>query len=208
MKILILKPSSLGDVIQALPVLRLLKLHFRDAEIFSLDEYGGLAPDDPGLCANMLRRFLIDTIDLPKKNFHAIDTAAKNLAQFCRDYDAFIGKGFDLTLLGIGLNGHLGLNEPGSAMDSPTRRVDMHPTTVSGSSRYLTHSNLPTWGVAVGLKQLLASREIWLLANGPAKAEIIHRTVKGPIDISLPASLLRKHPSSYLFLDREAAAML
>jgi len=184
------------------------QVSFRESEIFSLDEYGGLAKNDEGRCANMLRRFLVDGIDLPEDRLHTIDTEASNLEKLCREYDAAIGDGFDLTLLGLGLNGHLGLNEPGSAADSITRRVEMHPTTISGSAKYLTHSKLPTWGVAVGLKQLLASKEVWLLANGPSKAEIIRRTLKGPIDISTPASLLRRHPRACLFIDAEAGGLI
>ena len=84
----------------------------------------------------------------------------------------------------------------------------MHPTTVQGSANYLTHSKLPTWGVAVGLKQLLASKEVWLLANGSAKAEIIRRTLQEPIDVSLPATLLRKHPHSCLFVDAAAGSLI
>jgi glucosamine-6-phosphate isomerase len=184
------------------------EVSFREAEIFSLDEYGGLAPDDPGLCKNMLRRYLLDRIDLPKERFHPIDTQAADLDRVCREYEQAIGSGFDLTLLGIGLNGHLGLNEPGSGADSPTRRIEMHPTTISGSARYLTHSKLPTWGVAVGLKRLLASKEIWLLANGSAKAEIIRRTLQDKVSEALPASLLRTHPRSYLIVDAEAGALI
>lgn len=184
------------------------QVSFRQAEIFALDEYGGLAQDDPGRCANMLRRFLVDSIDLPKERFHVLDTNAPNLEQVCRDYDAAIGPGFDLALLGIGLNGHLGLNEPGSPVDSPTRRVEMHPASVSGSSQYVSQSRLPTWGVTVGLKQLLASKEVWSLVNGPKKAEIVHRSLKGEIDISVPASLLRTHPRSYLMLDAQASALI
>jgi len=184
------------------------QVSFREAEIFSLDEFGGLAADDGGRCANMLRHFLLDSIDLPKERFHAIGTNAGDLDRVCHDYDAAIGDGFDLTLLGLGLNGHLGLNEPGSPIDGITRRVELHPTTVSGSARYLTHTRLPTWGVAVGLKHLLASREVWLLANGPTKAEIIRRTLQDPIGVSLPASLLRKHPHSFLFVDSDAGALI
>src|SRR4030095_8157918 len=151
---------------------------FHEAEIFALDDYGGLAPDDPGPCRNMLQRYLLNHIDLPPERFHFIDTAARDLDRVCGEYDALIEShgGFDVTLLGIGLNGHLGLNEPGSPVDSPTRRVEMHESTIKGSARYLTHSNLPTWGVGVGLKHLLASHEVWLLANGAGKAEIIQRT--------------------------------
>ena len=112
------------------------QVSFREAEIFSLDEYGGLAADDPGRCANMLRSYLVDLIDLPKNRFHTIDTTASDLDKLYREYDAAIGSGFDLTLLGIGLNGHLGLNEPGSALDSPTRRVEM--PTAAAIDRFCT----------------------------------------------------------------------
>jgi len=184
------------------------QVSFRDAEIFALDDYGGLGADDAGKCVNLLRRYLIDLIDLPKERFHFIHTDEPDLDGICRDYDKRIGSGFDLTLLGIGLNGHLGLNEPGSSPDSTTRRVEMHATTIAASAGYLQHSHLPTWGVGVGLAQLLGSREVWLLANGARKAEIIRRAMKEEITADVPASLLRRHPASYLFVDAEAGALL
>jgi glucosamine-6-phosphate isomerase len=184
------------------------QVSFRDAEIFALDDFGGLAPDDPGRCANMLHRYLVDLIDLPGDRFHVIDTGARDLDQICRDYDALICQGFDLTLLGIGLNGHLGLNEPGSAPDCGTRRVQLAESTIKSSAAYLSHSNLPTWGIGVGLKQLLGSKEVWVLANGARKAAIIQRTVKGEITTEVPASLLRNHPNAWLILDAAAGALV
>jgi glucosamine-6-phosphate isomerase len=182
---------------------------FHEAEIIALDDYGGLAPADPGRCRNMLRRYLIDHVDLPPERFHWIDTDAPDLEKVCRDYDALIERGgFDLTLLGIGLNGHLGLNEPGTSPDSTTRRVQMHESTIKASAGYVTHSNLPTWGVGVGLKHLLGSKEVWLLANGAKKAQIIRRAVRGEVSVELPASLLRRHPNSWLFVDAYAGGMI
>jgi glucosamine-6-phosphate deaminase len=182
---------------------------FRHAEVFALDEYGGLAPDDPGLCVNMLRRDLVDRIDLPEERFHVIDVHAPDLDRVCRDYDGRIAeRPFDLTLLGIGMNGHIGLNEPGSPLDSVTRRVEMHATTIAASAGYLTHARLPTWGVGVGLKHLLASTEVWLLANGSAKADIVRQTVHAEIGADLPASWLRTHPNSFMIVDADAGAGL
>ena len=181
---------------------------FRTAEIFALDDYVGLAPDDEGKCVNILRRFLIEHVDLPKEQFHFIATDAPDLERVCRDYDRLIGDGFDLTLLGLGLNGHLGLNEPGSAPDSTTGRVKMHASSIGASADYLKHSNRPTWGVTVGLKQLLASKEIWLLASGAKKADIIRRTVKGDVTTEVPATLLQRHPNCFLSVDAEAGALL
>lgn len=180
------------------------KVSFREAEVFTLDEFGGLPPGDPGQCVQQLRRGLIDHIDLTPQRFQFLNPGAPNLKAECRRYDEAIGRGFDLTLLGIGLNGHLGMNEPGTPADATTHRVDLHPSTVEASRRYLTHGQAPTWGLTVGLKQLLASKEVWLLACGAGKAEIVQRTFKGEITPEVPASLLRSHPNCNLFVDAAA----
>jgi glucosamine-6-phosphate deaminase len=194
--------AVMGEAVKARQV------SFREAEVFCLDEYGGLAPEDPGRCANMLGHYLLQYIDLPRENFHRIDIDAPDLEKVCRDYDASIEPGFDLTLLGLGLNGHLGMNEPGSRADSPTRKVSLAASTVKSSAKYLTHGHLPTWGVSVGLRQLVGSGEVWLLANGAAKAEIIQRTVEGTIGEEVPATLLRQHGKSFLMVDAEAGKRL
>jgi glucosamine-6-phosphate deaminase len=181
---------------------------FRDATAFALDEFGSLRPDDPGRCANMLRDHLVNHIDLPPTRFHVFDTDAPDLDQVCHDFDIAVGSGFDLTLLGIGLNGHLGMNEPGTPPDSPTRRVELHPQTVTSAARYITHTRVPTWGLTIGLKQLLASEEVWLLATGSTKAEIVRQILCGEVTPDVPASLLRPHRNCYLFLDNAAAALL
>ncbi|HUL51463.1 MAG TPA: glucosamine-6-phosphate deaminase [Candidatus Nitrosotalea sp.] len=199
-------PNRIYEAMGASVVAR--RISFRKSEIFALDEYGGLAAEDEGKCVNMLRRRLLDHIDLPADRFHFIDVDAPDLKKVCRDYDALIGNGFDLVLLGIGLNGHLGLNEPGSSPDSTTRRVEMHPISINASATYVKQSALPGWGVTVGLKHLLASREAWLLANGPRKAAIIQRLLHSNPDDQLPASLLRRHSNSYLFVDAEAGSLL
>lgn len=184
------------------------KVSFREAEVFTLDEFGGLPPGDPGQCVQQLRRCLINHIDLAPERFHFLHTGATNLREECLRYDRAVGRVFDLTLLGVGLNGHLGMNEPGTPADATTHRVDLHPTTVTASRRYLTHAQAPTWGVTVGLKHLLESKEVWLLACGASKAAIIHRTLKGEITPDVPASLLRSHPNCLLFVDDAAAASL
>lgn len=177
------------------------ELSFRHARIFALDEYGGLAPDDPGRCVSMLRRHLIDHIDLPPERFHFLDTLQPDIDRACAEFEAVLnspdadadaeqgtekreggekgGGGLGLTLLGIGRNGHLGLNEPGSAADSPTRRVALHAQSTDAARSYVRGSQLPTWGATLGMRQILGSAEIWLLGSGPAKAAIIERLVKG-----------------------------
>jgi glucosamine-6-phosphate isomerase len=181
---------------------------FAQTTVYALDEFGELAPDDPGRTRNMLAHHLIGRIDLPAAAFHFLDPWVDDVEEECRRYDAAVADGFDLVLLGIGLNGHLGMNEPGSPGNSPTRRVELHETTVGSSARYLSHPNLPRWGLTVGLKSILASKEVWLLASGSAKASILKRTVAGDITEDVPASLLRRHPNCSLFVDAEAGALL
>lgn len=181
---------------------------FARAAVFVLDEFGGLDADDPGRTRNMLQRHLLNATDLPAGALHTLDPEHPDVPQHCREYDAAIGEGFDLVLLGIGLNGHLGMNEPGSPVDGTTRQVELHGSTIQSSARYFSHQNLPRWGLTVGLKTLLASSEVWLLANGRAKADIIRRTVEGDIGPSNPASLLRRHQNCSLFVDAEAGALL
>jgi glucosamine-6-phosphate deaminase len=181
---------------------------FADARVFALDEFGDLAPDDPGRTAHTLRRQLLQPVGLPIPAFHFLDPDQPDIERHCRDYDRAIGHGFDLVVLGIGLNGHLGMNEPGSPMESETRRVDLHASTVQSSARYFEHDNLPRWGLTVGLKAILSSKEVWLLAKGPTKADIVRQTVRGEISLSNPASLLRRHPNCSLFVDDEAGARL
>jgi len=181
---------------------------FERASVFALDEFGGLAPDDPGRCRHTLQRQLIGASDLPPAAFHFLDPDDPDIAQHCADYDAAIGDGFDLMLLGIGLNGHLGMNEPGLPADSSTRRVELHGTTIQSSARYFAHQNLPPWGLTVGLRTVLASKEVWLVANGAAKAGIVRQTIRGEISSSNPASLLRQHPNCSLFVDADAGALL
>ena len=181
---------------------------FARARLFVLDEFGGIAADDPGGTRNTLQRQLLDGVDLPPSAFHVLDPNHGDLTRHCADYDAAVGDRFDLMVLGLGLNGHLGMNEPGSAIDSVTRRVELHPGTIQSSARYFPHGRLPDWGLTVGLKAILAAKEVWVLANGAAKAPVIERIVRGAISTDNPASLLRRHANCALIVDADAAAAL
>ena len=177
------------------------------ATIFLLDEFGGVAPSDPGRCDNMLRRGLLDRLAVPPAQFHRFDLTG-DVLQECAAYEAAVGDGCDITLLGIGSNGHIGMNEPGSSPDSATRRVSLAAATVTASARYFNREHdLPTWGVTMGVGTILRSREIWLLATGPAKAAIVGQTLRGAITPDVPASLLRSHGNTILFTDEAAAAL-
>jgi glucosamine-6-phosphate deaminase len=181
---------------------------FSRAEVFLLDEFGGVAPDAKGRCDVMLRRTLIDAIDLPADRYHRPEPEAVDVDEMCRCYEAAVYGRLDLTLLGLGTNGHIGMNEPGSARDSPTRRVDLAPETIGASARYFDEGPLPTWGVTIGLRSLLASRTVYLVATGASKAAIVRAVMQEPVSTKRPASLLRDHPDAWLFVDAAAASSL
>jgi glucosamine-6-phosphate deaminase len=182
---------------------------FRRAHVFLLDEFGGVPPDAKGRCDVMLHRSLLDHVDLDPQRYHRLDPEAEDLAAMCAAYDASMTPPLDLVMLGIGRNGHVGMNEPGTSPESATRRVELAPSTTQASVRYFGEgAALPTWGVTIGLSAILAARTIWILATGEGKADIVRDVLLEPVSTTRPASLLRGHPNCWLFLDAAAASKL
>ena len=181
---------------------------FSRADVFLLDEFGGVPPDAAGRCDVMLRRTLFDAIDLAPARYHRPEPEAPDLDAMCRRYEDASHGQLDLTLLGLGTNGHIGMNEPGSPRDSLTRRVDLAPETIRASARYFSEGPLPLWGVTIGLRSLLASRSVYLIATSEAKAAIVRDVMIEPVSTDRPASLLREHPDAWLFVDAAAASAL
>ena len=180
-------------------------IDFSSAEVFLLDEFG-LLPGDAARCDEMIRRDFLDLLQVPPAAFDTLDPQAGDLAVECRRFDKSVASGgLDLTMLGLGHNGHLGLNEPGSTPDSATRIVHLEQSTVVAADRY-GPSSPPVWGLTLGMKAILESAEIWLLVTGPEKQEILNRVLEGPIGPDVPASFLRTHPRAVVLADESAAA--
>jgi glucosamine-6-phosphate deaminase len=178
------------------------------ATVVVLDEFGGLPVDDPARCDTMIRRDLLDRLAAPPAAVLHLDPDAEDLDMECRRFDHEVAAGgLDLVLVGIGMNGHIGLNEPGSGPASPTRRVELAETTRQGAAAYGAASP-PSWGLTLGLDRILEAREVWLLATGPGKADVLREALEGPITPRLPASLLRSHPRLVVLADEAAAAGL
>jgi glucosamine-6-phosphate deaminase len=174
--------------------------------VFLLDEFGDLPIGHRGRCETMLRTALLDRV--PAGEFHFPDVDAPDLEIECRRYrDLIDDGGLGLALLGLGMNGHLGLNEPGSSADQPTRAVELTEETREGARNYGADPP-PTWGLAVGLAEILAAREVWLLVTGSAKAEILGRVINDEVNDQVPATFLRTHPNSVIWADEEAAGLL
>jgi glucosamine-6-phosphate deaminase len=180
------------------------RMTLEGVQIFLLDEFGGLPEGDPGRCEVMIRRDLIDRVSgSPTVIMPDVDAADPGL-ESRRYADALRDGGIDLALVGLGGNGHIGMNEPGSTPDLVTRVVDLAASTTEHALHYGATS-APTWGITVGLAELLDSSELWLLVTGKHKQEILARSLEGPVSPEVPASLLRRHPNLTVLADESAS---
>jgi len=175
--------------------------------VILLDEFG-LEPQSRSRCDVMIRHDLVERLSEAPKVLHTIDTESADLERECGRYEALVRDGgLDLAILGLGLNGHLGLNEPGSELKSTTRVVQLTHETADHAKTYGSDAPM-TWGVTLGIDSLLAANELWLLVTGESKAEILARTLTDAVGPDLPATYLRLHDNVTLFVDEEAAALL
>lgn len=179
-------------------------------EVFVLDEYVGVPPEEPRNCANLLRRGVADAWGIPPERFHAISPRPSEAAPAIRDHERRIAQagGLDVVVLGLGQNGHLGFNEPGSTRDSVGRVLPLESSSVEANRLWFDGRYAPAEGVTTGLTAILAARRVLLLAFGPHKTAAVNAMVQGPPTAACPASWLRTHPDAHVFLDRAAAAGL
>lgn len=175
------------------------------ATIVLLDEYLGLPAGHPARCDSTLRERLLGRLPDPPARFLAFGVDDRDPVAACASFDAEIAAlgGLDLVVLGLGLNGHIGMNEPGTTAGATTRVVDLAPSTMEAARGYGVDPP-PTRGVTLGLAEILAAREIWLLVSGDRKAPILAATLDGPVTPSVPASLLRDHPGLRVMADDAA----
>jgi len=168
---------------------------FRDVVTFNLDEYAGVPREHPGSYWTYMQQHLFAHVDVDTHNIHIPDGTAADLAAECVRYEAAIREavGLELTFLGVGRNGHIGFNEPGTPFDARTRVVELTPSTRAANAEFFPNGEVPTHAVTMGIGTILESREIVLLAAGAGKHEAIERLRSGAIDESFPASALWKH---------------
>jgi glucosamine-6-phosphate deaminase len=124
-------------------------------------------------------------------------------ADAAAEHDA-AARDLDLVLLGLGMNGHVGFNEPGSTAGSPTRVVELDEATLAAAVERYAATRRPTAGITLGLDRILEAREVWVLATGARKADVLAHALEGPETPDVPASYLRRHPNLVVFVDRAA----
>lgn len=186
------------------------RLPLSHLSVFALDEYVGVPAQDPRTCGQLLRRCVAEAWGVPADQFFAIDSEEATALASVRAHEARVetGGGLDVAVLGLGVNGHLGFNEPGSKRDSTARVVLLEPVSVEANRRWFGGDYAPSRGATVGLKTILAARRLLLLAYGASKAAAVRAMVEGPVSERCPASFLQAHGEAHVFLDAEAAACL
>jgi len=174
----------------------------------NLDEYVGLPKNHPESYRSFMDRQLFDHINIKRENTHVPDGNAEDLEAECKRYEAIIDSlgGLDFQLLGIGQNGHIGFNEPGTPFDSVTHVVELTENTRQANARFFNSiDEVPTKAITMGIKSILKSKEILLLISGESKAEALRRLMHEDISEDFPASALKNHPNCTVIYDKAAS---
>ncbi len=175
----------------------------------ALDEYLGLAPDHPDSYARQLRREVGEPLGIPPERCDFLRGDAPDAAQECARYEGVLARGVDLQVLGIGRNGHIAFNEPGTDLASRTRVVALESSTREANRAQLTAlTDTPPAALSQGIGTILDARRILLVARGAAKAGSLARALHGPVDPACPASALQLHADVTVIADHDAAAGL
>jgi glucosamine-6-phosphate deaminase len=186
---------------------------FRKAATFNTDEYVGLPPEDHRSTRHLMNAHLFYQVDIPREQTFVPRGDTIDLDAECRAFDLLIEArgGLDLVVLGLGHNGHVGLNEPGSLPKSRTRVVDLTPSTVaaiSGGERFRSLDETPSQAISMGMSQILDARRVLVLATGIGKAESVARMVTGKVGPGMPATMLIGHRDLILVVDNSAVSQL
>lgn len=186
-------------------------LDFQRVTTFNLDEYVGLPKEHDQSYHYFMYENLFKHINVPMQNTHVPSGTTHNYQAFCEWYERRIVEcgGIDLQILGIGTDGHIAFNEPGSSLGSRTRIKTLAKQTIDDNSRFFDKpEDVPIYAITMGVGTILEARQIVLVANGDKKAEAVANAIEGPVTSMCTASALQLHQDSLIFIDRPAAKNL
>ncbi|MBD0277058.1 MAG: glucosamine-6-phosphate deaminase [Flavisolibacter sp.] len=174
-----------------------------------LDEWVGKNGSDEGSSRYYLDQQLYHPLQIPAEHISFFDGRAADLNEECRKMEAFIQQHhITVAVVGLGMNGHIGFNEPGVSLEHRTHVVDLDETTKKVGQKYFKEQQVLTQGITIGFAALMEAEHIFLMASGTHKAAIIQQVLEGPETAQVPGSLLRRHPNLHVYLDKEAAQLL
>ncbi len=187
------------------------ELDFSKVVTFNLDEYVGLPPNHDQSYHYFMHDKLFNHININPANVHIPSGIAKDFAKYCQWYEDEIKKagGIDLQVLGIGSDGHIGFNEPGTSLSSRTSLVTLTEETIKDNSRFFEkEEDVPRFAITMGVGTIMEAKCCLLLANGEKKADPVSVLVEGPITSQVTASALQMHPNAIVIIDKAAASKL
>ena len=187
------------------------KVSFRQVKAFNLDEYVGLTPSHPRSFASAMKNELFSHIDILPENINALDGSKEDMIQECQRYESLIDANpIDIQILGIGMDGHIAYNEPGSPLDGACHVVDLHQESIESSLDYgFDHiEDVPTQGVTQGIGTIMKAKQLIMMAKGEKKADLVKRMIYGEVTSDFPSSIIQRHPNVIVCLDRSAASQL
>lgn len=188
------------------------KVSFQNVVTFNMDEYLGLSEDHPESYFRFMHENLFNHIDIKKENINLLDGMAKDIEAECQNYEDRIHKagGIDLFLGGVGVDGHLAFNEPGSSPNSRTRKVGLTQSTIRANARFFDNdlSKVPTEALTVGVGTVLDSREVLIMMTGDNKAHALRQTVEGAVSQMWPVTAIQLHANSMVVCDEAATPEL
>lgn len=187
------------------------EIDFSRIRSFNLDEYIGLPEEHPESYHAFMKAQLFDHVNIPEDQWHVPKGMATNLVVECERYEEAVSAagGIDLQLLGLGRDGHIGFNEPGSSLASRTRVKHLTTQTIADNARFFgSAAQVPRLAITMGVGTILDARHCVMLATGTGKAEAVAAMIEGPITASVPASALQLHRKVTVLLDQEAAILL
>ena len=187
------------------------KVSFRQVKAFNLDEYVGLTPSHPRSFASAMKNELFSHIDILPENINALDGSKEDMIQECQRYESLIDANpIDIQILGIGMDGHIAYNEPGSPLDGACHVVNLHQESIESSLDYgFDHiEEVPTQGVTQGIGTIMKAKQLIMMAKGEKKADLVKRMIYGEVTPDFPSSIIQRHPNVIVCLDRNAASQL
>ena len=175
-----------------------------------LDEWMGVMPSTPGSCYNDFRERIFEPLGVDSSRYHLFAGMSEDPETECRRMDEYIDSrgGIDLMIVGLGLNGHIGFNEPGCDFNARSHVAVLDETTATVGQKYFQSPTKLDKGITIGFAHLRAAKKVILIASGKAQASIVYKSFKGPVTNSVPASIMQELPNGLVMLDAEAAELL
>jgi len=185
------------------------KVDYSKLTFLGLDEWVRLPPTNTGSCHYFFHKKIFEPLQLSSSQYFLFDALADDLKSECSKMDKVITEkgGIDIMIVGIGMNGHIGFNEPGTSFAVLSHVAELDEITKSVGQKYFDGPVELGKGITIGFGHLMNTKKVFLMANGSKKAEVIKKTIEGPVTENFPASIMQKHSNGFILIDDEAASL-